>query len=186
MKLEIYKEGKENLGFHLKNGEILTKEANTALSIVMAAGLGSLGLAAHSIEKSAPLFLTVALLLLSFHLLGVSALIVRWCLNVSDVMPAANEPKNLNVEGCTWEEIVDRALDGLQWRIEFNRDRTENVGKWLTRLRFAAFAAPITFLLGLAVGSVVERGAEAVGLLGIALSSLDSVVGLLALVVGWP
>jgi len=154
---EIYKEGKENLEFHLKNWDILTKEANTSLAIIMFAGFSAIGFTAQYIEKEAPFFLIFALLLVSLHLLTVSVLIVHHCLRASNVMPAANEPKNLHHPDFEWEEILEADLENLQKSIESNAESCANKGKWLNRLRYAAFAVVFTFFLGVYLGKMLEH-----------------------------
>lgn len=144
---ERYQAGIRNIEFHLDNSETLSRDANTSLSILLTAGLGSLGYTAHLIETSAPTEAWAATGAVTIHLLIICGMMVRHCLSADDIMPPTNEPRNLKCEGYEWGEILPAEVDNLQVRIDFNQARNKRTGAWLNRLRYAAFAIPVTFAL---------------------------------------
>ena len=154
---EVYGEGKETARFHLENSTILTREANSTLLITMAAGLGALGYTARLIEEGASSQLVVAVGLVAIHLLLVAVFLVRKCLSAADIMPVTNEPRNLYQKDFEWEQVLEAELGNLDARIQFNQLRNKVVGTWLNGLRYAAFAAPLTFLVAWLVGSALRN-----------------------------
>lgn len=159
---KVYEQGVSNAQFHLDNGEVLSRESNASLSIIMTAGLGALGYVAHLIESNASLALTLALVATSFHLFIIAGLMVRKCLSAEDVMPVHNEAQNLIHPECTWNEVLKVEVKNLQARTEFNRLRNRDVGKWLNGLRMAAFLSPVTFAL--VWGVALALGADEVSM----------------------
>lgn len=150
--LQAYEQGLKNAEFHIANADSLQKEANSSLTVILAAGLGALGYSARLIEQNAPLELIGAVGAVSVHLLMVAGLLVRRCLSAGDIMPPANEPSNLAHQNFTWEEVITVEIPNLDVRISFNQARNKIVGRWLNGLRYAAFSSPLTFLLVWAVG----------------------------------
>jgi hypothetical protein len=140
-----YQAGLKNIEFHLSNSESLSRDANASLTILLAAGLGALGYTANLIEKSAPCEVWAATGAVAIHLLITCGLLVRHCLSADDIMPPTNEPRNLDCTGYAWDDILAVENCNLQVRIDFNHARNKRTGVWLNRLRYTAFAAPITF-----------------------------------------
>ena len=146
--------------FHLGNSETLSRDANTSLSILLTAGLGALGYTAHLIERSAPAEVWSATGSVAIHLLIICGMMVRHCLSADDIMPPTNEPRNLNCEGYEWNEILPVEIDNLQVRIDFNQARNKRTGKYLNRLRYSAFAVPVTFALVWGVVSAMDSASD--------------------------
>jgi hypothetical protein len=161
MNEQRYQTGLKNMEFHLGNSETLSRDANTSLSILLAAGLGALGYTANLIDKSAPTEVWAATGAVAVHLLIICGMMVRHCLSADDIMPPTNEPRNLKCEGYEWEEILPVEIDNLQVRIDFNQARNKRTGTWLNRLRYAAFAVPTTFALVWGVVSVWDSASDA-------------------------
>ena len=147
--------------FHLDNSETLSRDANTSLWILLTAGLGALGYTAHLIETSAPTEVWAATGAVAVHLLIICGLMVRHCLSADDIMPPTNEPQNLKCDGYEWGEILPVEIDNLQVRIDFNQARNKRTGAWLNRLRYAAFAVPVTFVLVWVVLSARDSASDA-------------------------
>lgn len=144
---EAYQQGLETVRFHLDCADALAREANSALTLIMGAGIGALGYSAHLLEEGdvGTTLLAVAAGAVAVHMFILAAILTRQCLSARDVMPATNEPNNLIVDGYSWAEIREEDAKNLNVRIQFNRTRNLGVGKWLNKIRYCAFAAPVTF-----------------------------------------
>lgn len=155
-----YQTGLKNMEFHLDNSETLSRDANTSLGILLSAGLGALGYTAHLIETTAPTEVWAATGAVAVHLLIICGLMVRHCLSADDIMPPTNEPRNLKCDGYEWDEILPVEIVNLQVRIDFNQARNKRTGSWLNRLRYAAFAVPITFVVVWGVVSAMGSASD--------------------------
>ena len=147
----IEAEAKENAAFHLACTETLMREANTFLNLLLAGAGGGLALMVSLAEKSAPLWQSVGTASVSVYLFLLSVFLLFKCLRVRPVYPPANEPKNLMQDGFDLDQIRRVEMKNRQACIDANRDRNDEVGLWLNRLRAMTAGTPIIFLVAAAV-----------------------------------
>lgn len=133
----------ENLRFHIQTAELLTKEANSMLMIVLA-GVG--GVSAYTVklvDTHAAYWLMVATVTFGICLLGLAARLIVKCMKI-DVIPApTNEPRNIYQPTYSLRVLREVELENIQVRIEDVRARNEKVADRLDRIRLYALVVPV-------------------------------------------
>ena len=146
----VEKQAAENLRFRLQNCEILAKEANSLLTILLTA-IGAM--VAYSIktfpENSVPDLLLGAIIT-TIWLMLIAVILVVKCVVTSEITPTGNEPNNLLLDDYSLEEIRKFELDNVQESINKVSLRNKKTAYWLDLCRKAAIASPLLFILGAA------------------------------------
>jgi len=147
----IESEARANAAFHIAGAEVLQKESNTLLNVLLAAQGGGIGLLAALLQRETLLVWQMGALLAGVaYLFVVSLVVVMRCLWARDLYPPANEPGNMQVDGVGLLDDLRRAqLKTAQDMIDLNRRRNESVAWWLNRSRLAA-AAVVPVVMGVA------------------------------------
>ncbi len=136
---------KDNAAFHLGNADVLARESNTLLNILLAGAGGSLAYLITLLDKGSALWMKAGVASIALYLFLVAALLLLKCLYIRPFFPATNEPKNLMAPEYPLESIRRVELQNRQACIDANRDRNDTVGMWLNRCRALATATPIVF-----------------------------------------
>jgi len=83
----IENETRATAAFHIAGAEVLQKEANTLVSLLLAAQGGGVGLGLSLVQREAPLWMLGALLAGIVYLLVLTLVVVRGCLWARDLYP---------------------------------------------------------------------------------------------------
>jgi hypothetical protein len=150
--------GIENNNFHLANADALRSESNTTLTVLLAAGLGSLAYAADKLSIDKANAVAWGAGVVSMYLLLAAAVLVRQCLSARDIWPSHNEPKALVHEGFTWTQVLEGDIENLEKYITFNRERNKLVGGWLNNIRYAAFLSPLIWFVVWVMARALTEG----------------------------
>ena len=144
-----FKEGKENIRFHLEKTEHLARDSTITLNFIISFGGASLFGLVNFIGDGR-YNIAVGLGILILYLLGVALLLVKKCLSIRPIAPPANDPKNLfkiqiDLNRLRQDQIMVDELEGLDSRIQYNAKRNAETGKWLNRVKYMIFASPFIF-----------------------------------------
>lgn len=141
-------EARVNAAFHIANADILQKESNTLLNLLLAGAGGALALTITMLQKPTPvpLWQIMSTASAAAYLFAVAGFVIWRCLWVEDIWPPANEPKNFSLDLYSVDQLRRFDLDNKQYCCDLNRVRNEGVGSWLNRCR--ALAAMTSLFVG--------------------------------------
>ena len=148
----VEKAALENLKFHLQTVEVLSKEANTTLTILIAALSGAFAFALNGGR------FTAAAWILTVYLVALCMLLVTQCMMIREVPAPTNEPRNLNQEGYTLDALRRVELRNIQGRIDDVAHRNNITAYRLNCVRVGAILAPLVFTVGAFVVGAYSRG----------------------------
>jgi hypothetical protein len=143
----IEDEARANAAFHVASADVLAKEANTTLNLMLAGASGSLAYMVSLVERSGWVWSAAGMGAVSGYLFALAAVLVVKCLRIRKIWPAANEPENLIKSDLDLADLMTDQLASKQRCIIRNRDRNEEVSLWLNRCRVAVTATPLVFIL---------------------------------------
>ncbi len=154
------KAGIENMKDRTKNGDLMRREANMLLALLLSGG----GAALYFAAKQDPL--SAVALGVSFWLFFVALVLTFKCLMFIDYPAVWNEPKNLNHKGYEIDAIRVFELENLQQRIDQASALNYTKSGWLNKCIIAACATPVIGLIAWlvlvlyfsALAQVVELG----------------------------
>lgn len=150
------KSGIENLKERTQNGDLIRREANTLLALLLSGG----GAALYFAAKQGPLS-TVALAV-SIWLFFVALVLTLKCLMFANYPAVWNEPRNLNHQSYELDAIRAFELENLQQRIEQATALNYTKSDWLNICIIAGCATPvIAFIAWLVLAHVFSALAQA-------------------------
>ncbi|WP_175729037.1 hypothetical protein [Burkholderia ambifaria] len=137
----------ENLKAHHACADVVAKDAATTLTVFLAALGGGLAYAAKALEQHSLNWLSVGAMAFTGWFLVLSLLLVSRCLMVRAMPSIYNEPRNIFQPEFSIDDLKEAELQGLQQRIDMAATGNAKVVKSLNRLRLAAAASPIVFIV---------------------------------------
>jgi len=140
----------ENVRFHVQSADIILKEANTTLTLLLAGVGGASAYVVKLLETGRPVWLLVAAIAFGLWLLCLSAWLIRGCLKIEPIDAPTNEPKNLFQPKFSLEAIKEVEFENLQQRIDRIVRRNARVAVRLNRIRLCAVLTP--FIAAVAAG----------------------------------
>lgn len=152
------KKAEELMDFHLKDVQILSKEAQVTFGFIVAALSGAFGYLLKVFDPARPLsgqqwVWLAPLAVINLYLAALGAYTAVKTMLARTVMPKGNEPKNLladSLNGWTLEQIRKQECLNLQARIEANSARNMEMGRAINTIRLAILFTPFIFLAALA------------------------------------
>jgi hypothetical protein len=137
----VEKAALENLRSHLLSTDAMTREANSTLTILLAALSGAFAYALKGDEHAGLAYV------LTTYLSLLSLLLVWFCMRITRAPAPTNEPRNLMQEGYELEALRRAELKNIQERIDEAAQRNFVTARWLNRVRMAAVCAPLAAVL---------------------------------------
>lgn len=145
------KSGLENIRFRLQNAETLARDAATTLTVLFAGMGAALAYAIKGVAAPQGLdALAVGAMGLAAWLMVLAVVLIVQCILSTDLPTPTNEPKNLYQEDYDLDALREAELRNLQARIEQVTARNHRVAAWLDRVRLAATASPLVFIISAA------------------------------------
>lgn len=143
------KAGIENMKDHVRNADIIQKQANTLLTILLSGAGAALYFGLGHEE------LRIASLTVSFWLFGIASFLTLKCLWFDDFPSVWNEPEHLYQRGYTLKQLRQYELQNLQNRIKkavkLNSVKSERLNKCI-------LWACLTPIIGIVAWLVSEYG----------------------------
>lgn len=133
--------GLDNMRERIEVAGLIQREANTAMSLILAGAGAALVFAAQG--NAARPELTIAALVVSVYLFALAALLNWKCLGLLAYPSCSNVPANLNKPEYATVQIKAWELENLQARIEQALTINERRSDFLNRCRFAATLTPL-------------------------------------------
>jgi hypothetical protein len=144
----------ENLRFHIQSAELIAKEANTTLTVLLAGVGGASAYAVKLLEAGRPLWLLIAAVVFGVCLLLLSAWLIRGCLKIEAIHAPTNEPRNIFQPSFALTSLKEVEFDNIQQRIDQTARRNERVADRLNRIRLLSLLTP---LIAAVAGGLVNR-----------------------------
>lgn len=138
--------GLENLKAHHQTADLLQKQAVTTLTVLLAGATGGLAYAIKGAEYGS-LWWAIGSAAFSFYLYLLCALTVFKTLTVKEFPMLHNEPRNLYQPEYSLNSIKEVEIENIQERIQQAVARNKLTAGWLNRIRYAAVASPLVFLI---------------------------------------
>ena len=133
----IEKAALENLRDRSNNGDLIHKEANTLLTILLSGAGAALYFGMQHSDVRFPA-LTVSL-----WLFGIATILTFKCLMFGDYPSVWNEPKNLNQKGYELDQLRQVELENIQARISLATELNCTKSRRLNRCILAACSTPL-------------------------------------------
>jgi len=143
----IEKQAAENLKFRLQICETLAKDANTLLTVLITAIGAVVAYAIKNAENNGDSTLLTGAVAMAAWLMIVAFILVFKCIMTSELMPIGNEPKKLNLENYTLDQIKGFELENVQNSITHTAKRNQKTAYWLDKARLATLSSPLVFIL---------------------------------------
>ncbi len=149
----VLTEAQANIKFQIESLDVLRKEANATLTLLMTGAGAASGYGIKLCEDIGTVKsdMIIALFSLALFLFFLSGLLSWFCLLTGDVMPPSNIPANLYNPDFNVYLIKEAEIENMQGRIETNRGMVANVGSWLNIVRIVSLFSPLIFLVVWAV-----------------------------------
>lgn len=138
-----------NLRSKHENADLIMREANTTLTIILSAiGVTTAYFANQwSVDKG----IAIVALFVSFYLIVCALCLVRKCLHLEDFPALYNEYKNLNQPSIEFEKLRHHELANIQKRCEDADAIILDRSIWLNRIRVSVALSPIFTVAVLAI-----------------------------------
>lgn len=145
----------ENMRLHHHTADILAKEAQTTLTVLLAGMGGSVAYSARVFASDGADWLSYGAAAFTLYLLVLNWALVVFCLKIAPIPQIFNEPKNLWSNLYTLDELRVFELENLQDGIDAAAERNGKLAKRLNRIRLFAVFSPICFALAWLVNWLV-------------------------------
>lgn len=142
----IEKQGQESLKSRFATADILSKEAQTTLTVLLAAIGGSAAYGAKIFETGAAGPLEVGAAFTCVYLVFLAVIFVRVCMTFRSYPAQYQNPLNLRHPLCSIDQIRDAELKNLEERINEAADINKRRAKRLNQFRIAAVISPVVFV----------------------------------------
>jgi hypothetical protein len=143
----VEKSAIENLKAHHACADVIAKDAATTLTVFLAALGGGLAYAAKALEQHSLNWLSVGAMAFTAWFLVLSLLLVWKCLMFRELPSIYNEPRHIYQPDFSVDDLKEAEIHGLQRRIDTAAKSNAKVVKSMNRLRLAAAASPIVFIV---------------------------------------
>jgi hypothetical protein len=137
-----------NLRSKHENADLIMREANTTLTIILSA-IG-VSIAYFANQWGSNKGIAIAALLVSFYLIACALFLIRKCLHFEDFPALFNEYKNLNQPSIEFEKLRHLELANIQKRCEDADEIILDRSIWLNRIRVSIALSPIFTVVVLA------------------------------------
>lgn len=142
----------DNLRARYATSELIAKEAQATLTVLLAGVGGTAAYGAKAFEGGATA-LELAAIVVCLYLACLAALLVRLCMLFQGFPALYQEPKNLLQAGqASLDQLREAELRNLQERIEEATTINGKKSKRLNLIRLFAVASPAIFMAAVAIG----------------------------------
>lgn len=143
----IEKQAQESLKSRFATADILAKDAQTTLTILLAGVGGSAAYAAKIFESSAPGPVAIASAVVCVYLIALCILLVLRCMMFQSFPALSQDPKNLMHPTYSLDAIREEEVKNIGDRISEAKGINDERAKRLNRFRIAAALSPAVFVL---------------------------------------
>jgi hypothetical protein len=138
-----------NLRSKHENSELIMREANTTLTVILSA-IG-VTIAYFANQWSTNKGIAIVALLVSFYLITCALFLVCKCLRLEDFPAIYNEYKNLNQPSIEFQDLRHLELANIQTRCEEADQKILDRSIWLNKIRICIAVSPIFAVMVLAI-----------------------------------
>lgn len=143
----IEKQGQDSLKARYATAELISKEAQTTLTVLLA-GVGGTAAYAAKLFEPAPLApVTIAAAATCAYLILLCVLLVSACMLFKSYPALYQDPRNLLQPQHSLDDLREAELHNLQDRISEAKSINAARARRLNAIRFAAAVSPLVFLI---------------------------------------
>ena len=150
----VEKQAQESMRTRFATAELIAKEVQTTLTVLLAGVGGTAAYGAKIFESGPPQPLAIGSAFACGYLVLLSVLLVRRAMRFESFPALFQQPKNLLQPGYRLDELRGAELENLEERIseaaEINKTRAER----LNRFRIAAAISPLVFVLVVGIATM--------------------------------
>ena len=147
----IEKQAQESLKSRFATADLLAKEAQTTLTVLLAGVGGSAAYAAKIFESSTPGPVAIASAAVCAYLIALCVLLVLRCMMFQSFPALSQDPKNLMHPAYSLDEIREEELKNIGERIAEAKEINDERAKRLNGFRIAAALSPVVFVVAASV-----------------------------------
>ncbi|MEX3915987.1 hypothetical protein AB4Y43_07040 [Paraburkholderia sp. BR10872] len=148
----------ENMRFHVESLAVISKEANTTLTVLLAGVGAASAYTVKLFDTHGAGWLLAATITFGVCLLLLSAWLILGCLKISELPTPTNEPENLYQPKYSLSAIRAAEITNTQSRIHQVVRRNNKTADRLNRIRLLALLTPV--IASVAAGVVAAVGVE--------------------------
>lgn len=152
----IEKQAQESLKARFQTAELVAKEVQTTLTVLLAAIGGSAAYGAKIFDVSLTGPVETAAAITCVYLIALAVTLVVSCMMFVSYPALYQEPENLMQAAFSIDEIREAEINNLQVRIIEAAGINAKRAKWLNWLRIAAAISPLIFALVAAISPAKE------------------------------
>ena len=143
----IEKQGQESLKSRFATADLLAKEAQTTLTVLLAGVGGSTAYAAKIFESASPGSIAIGAAAVCAYLVALSVLLVLLCMMFQSYPALSQDPRNLMHPTYSLDEIREEEVKNLDDRIADAKKINDTRASRLNRFRIAAALSPVVFVV---------------------------------------
>ena len=143
----IEKQAQESLKSRFATADLLAKEAQTTLTVLLAGVGGSAAYAAKIFESPAAGLVAIASAVVCAYLVALCILLVLRCMMFQSFPALSQDPKNLMHPTYSLEEIREEEVKNLGESIVEAKELNDTRAKRLNWFRIAAALSPVVFFV---------------------------------------
>ncbi|WP_115618020.1 hypothetical protein [Chromobacterium vaccinii] len=115
----VEKAGAENMKFHQQNMELISKQCDTTLTIILAGLGGAFAYIVKALDGGASDFVLYGVIAVAVLLTISGTILLIKCMMIDEFPAPTNEPNNLMIKGLDFDGIRKAELENLNIRIKW-------------------------------------------------------------------
>jgi hypothetical protein len=143
----IEKQAQESLKSRFATADLLAKEAQTTLTVLLAGVGGSAAYAAKIFESTTPGPIAIASAVVCAYLVALCILLVLRCMMFQSFPALSQDPKNLMHPTYSLDAIREEEVKNIGERIAEAKEKNDVRAKRLNGFRIAAALSPVVFVV---------------------------------------
>lgn len=141
----IEKQAQESLKARFVTAELIAKEAQTTLTVLLAGVGGSAAYAAKILEPGSTSPVSIAAAIVCVYLVVLSIVLVVGCMTFQSYPALYQDPKNLMHPAYSLDEVREQEVNNVGERITEAKTINDTRASRLNRLRISAALSPVIF-----------------------------------------
>lgn len=143
----IEKQAQDSLKARYATAELISKEAQTTLTVLLAGVGGSAAYASKLLDPGAASPIAISFAAVCFYLVGLCVYLVTKCMMFESYPALYQDPKNLLQPQYTLDELREAEVTNIGDRIDEASEINLRRAKRLNGVRLAAAVSPLVFVL---------------------------------------
>jgi hypothetical protein len=139
----VEEQAAENMRFHAESAAVISKEANSTLTVLLAGAGGASAYTVKLLDTHGADWLLAATVTFGVCLLLLCAYLILGCLKIDEMPTPTNEPANLYLPSYKLVNVREAEIENAQQRIRQIVERNNKTADRLNRIRLYAVTTPV-------------------------------------------